>query len=230
MNYFPTRIYCTIILILFLCISCSTQKEDNLSVFLKSERILFKKKHFGPETNLNDTLVVSLTNDSFTIAFWMNSYNYSKNGVIFSLLENYQDDLKQSILTLFLSKQKLSIISNNKDYRKHNFSFREDFSVAFINRKALNLNEQLFVSCLFDSDNRDFSIYVDGKLYIKEKLDPKITIDKAYLRIGFTNDNSKRKYDYKGTLDNFYIFPTLLTEDELILLMHLTITNNFPLK
>ena len=230
MNYFLAKFPWYILLLLIICSGCSIQKEDNLSVFLRSKNIIFNKNYLNSDTKINDTLVLNLSNKSFSVAFWMESYNYSKNGVIFSLLNDYDDELKQSLITLFLSKKRLSIISNNKDYRRHNKSFKQDFSENFLNRQILQLSEKYYISCLFDAENNQFSIYVDGKLYCKEIIDLNVISDKTYLKIGYTTDNSKRKYYYKGNLDNLYFFPTLLNEDELNLLMNLTITNNYPLE
>ncbi|WP_298792845.1 LamG-like jellyroll fold domain-containing protein [uncultured Allomuricauda sp.] len=220
------KAYVLTVIIMFL--GCLPQKRNNLKVFVDTNEAIFKKElaeNFSKDKNSN---LVDFNKTGFTVAFWMHSRNYSENGVLFSLNLSNTDELRESLLTIMVSKQRLSVLARRKDFRKKNYYFKNDFSKRFLELPTLDLNEKYFVSCTYSSITKVLTIYTDGEKYLEEKINIDFKGDMT-LRIGYTVDNLVNKYFLKGELRQFYIFSKILEKEDIILLMNLTLIQNYPL-
>jgi len=226
-----SRLVIVIFLSLFFSNCTFFKKEDNLGLFLKRKEVLYEQtKEEDNPSLINKTIQLKNVKRDFTVSFWMNSNNFSKNGVLVSLLKEKNNQLKQSLITFFLSKKRIAILTKSNDYRKKENKFKNDFSENFLNLPILNLNEKYFVTLVFSSESNLAKIYVDGNLYTVQRVNLGDLPEKLYLQIGSTQDNNMIKYVFKGEISHFIVFEEKLDIEEVNLLMNLTLAENYPLK
>ncbi|WP_222982677.1 LamG domain-containing protein [Flagellimonas meishanensis] len=196
---------------------------------MTSKQLGFKTEHVQDPSPKKKTTELNIGKQGFTLTFWLQSRNNSRNGILVTLHERGFSGLKNSFITLLVSKERISLLSGKRDYRKIHNEFGNYFSKSFLDLPHLNPNEKYFVSCTYTPATRTINVMVDGESYFEQVLEAGTPEGPVALRMGYATDNSVNKYFFKGQINQFYLFNELLDKKEQDLLMNLTLTENYPL-
>ncbi len=156
---------------------------------------------------------------SFTLAFWFTPEFYGRNGTIINLSKQLKDYPIESVLSLYMNKNRIAVMQEGKDLRKENYKNQDNFTSYFMSLKELNVSETYFVTYLFKEDK--VSILIDGQPYASYNNVPRLTTFN-YITLGASWNKKGTKYFFNGAIDDLYIYNKALNKDEINSLMDFT--------
>lgn len=192
---------------------------DN-SKFINKKNIHNKSICFTPKDSTIAIFSQNLQlNESASISLWFRPEFYGVNGTIITLSDKKKDYPINSVLSIYMNKNRIAVMQNGKDLRKMDYDTYNDFTDKFMAREELNVGEMYFLTYTFQANR--VSVFVDGKLYSEYDNVPTLEQSK-FVTLGASWNNEGTKYHFKGCIDDLYIYNGVLESHQVNQLMEYT--------
>jgi hypothetical protein len=159
--------------------------------------------------------------NQFTISFWFRPNFQEINGAMLGLYPNEDVNFDESILQLFINRDRVAFIQQNFDSRKVDLNSKKKYSKKYMGLKKIKKQQMYFLSYIYDSGI--VKIYIDDKLYaIYDKIPLKKETHFCKIIIGKMRNKGIDDYFFNGEIDDLFIYDKALNYNELMELMDYT--------
>jgi hypothetical protein len=141
--------------------------------------------------------------NSATISLWIKPEFYGVNGTIITLSNRKKDYPINSVLSIYMNKNRIAVMQQGNDLRKTDYDNHKAFTVNFIALEELNIGELYYLTYTFE-DNK-VSVFIDNKLYSEYKNIPNLESTK-FITLGASWNRKGTKYHFRGCMDDLYIY------------------------
>jgi len=186
---------------------------------LTNESVYGKRGSSAQDTAMTTVNQLVDIEKSVTLAMWIKPEFTGRNGSILTLSKKAKDFPINSVLSIYLNKDRIAIMHNGNDVRKVDYDRNKAFTPYFMECKELKMGVAYFLTYIFYENTA--TVYIDGKIYAQYHSLPQLE-SAQFITFGHSWNEKGIKYKFDGYLRDVYIFEEALDSSEVNDLMDYT--------